>query len=82
MTWTILRRFPDWEAAHAFAARLVASAGEAASVPDQAGWEEVWRPTGLHIVKVEEHPAGIGIIYYRNGDADVYRGRFLIPRGE
>lgn len=75
MTWTILRRFPDWKVARSFAVLLVTS-------DDQAGWQDVWRSQEGHIVKVEEHPAGIGIIYYRNGDADVYQGRFLIPRGE
>lgn len=74
MTWTILRRFPDWEEARSLAIRLVTS-------DDKAGWQEVWCSQEGHIVKVEEHPAGIGIIYYRNGDADVYQGQFLPPSG-
>jgi len=39
----------------------------------------VWRSQEGHIVKIEEHRSGIGIISYRNGDADVYQGFFEGP---
>lgn len=77
MAWTIIKGFPDWGAARAFAIHLIASAGDAPCQPDQVEWQVVWQPTGLHIAKVEEHPSGIGIIYYRNGDADVYQEQLL-----